>query len=158
MFGEFSADEVELLNAYSLLGRSTKQELQDYMRYLLGKQYKKELMISIFNNQLINSLLHSLLHMVEREDFDVDQMEKRALQFKEIYFAVFEQIHNKYAELVPGLDSCEMVKDFGISSVDNILQACYANNPSSIRFETIELCENFNKFARKKDARRIVAV
>ncbi len=100
----------------------------------------------------------SLLHISEREDFDKNQIEKRALQFKEIYFAIFEQIHSKYADLVDDLDSCEIVKDFGINSVDNILQACWANNRSAILFEVIELSESFNKFAKKKSARKIVAV
>ena len=158
MFGDLPSEEVELLNAYSLLGHSTKKELMDYLRYLLSKNYKQELKMSIFNNQLLHSLLHSLLHIAEREDFEINQIEKRAMQFKEIYFAVFEQIHSKYAELVDDLDGCEMVRDFGTNSVENILQACFSRNRSAILFEVVDLSENFNKLARKKDARKIVAV
>jgi hypothetical protein len=158
MSGEFSFDEVELLNAYFILGPSGKKEMSDYLRYLLIKQYKKELVVSIFNNQLLNSLLHRILHIVEREDFEIDQMEKRVLQFKEIYFGTFEQVHCKYAELIPDLDSYEIIKDFGKNSIENIMQSCSSGNRSLIRFEIIELGENFNKLARKKDARKIVAV
>lgn len=158
MFGELSREEVELLSAYAVLGHSAKKEMDDYLRYLLGKQYKKELMAAIFSNQLIHSLLHNLLHIAEREDFDVGQIEKRIHQFKEIYFGIFEHVYNKYAELITDLDSYEMIKDFGQSSVENILQACFSNNPNAIRFEIIELCENFNKLAKRKDARKIIAV
>ncbi|NLV22823.1 MAG: hypothetical protein GXY49_12735 [Syntrophomonadaceae bacterium] len=158
MFGDLSSDDVELLNAYGVLGHSAKKDMHDYLCYLLNKQYKKELMAAIFNNQLIHSLLHSLLHTAEREDFDIDQIEKRIRQFKEIYFGIFEHVYNKYAELITDLDSYEMVKDFGLNSVEHILRACFSGNHGVIRFEIIELCENFNKLARKKDARKIIAV
>ncbi len=158
MFGDLSGEEVELLNAYSLLGTSGKKELREYIRYLLSKHYKQELKMSIFNNQLLHSLLHSLLHIAEREDFEIIQIEKRVLQFKEIYFAIFEQIHSKYAELVDDLDGCEMVRDFGSNSVENILQACITSNRDAVLFEVVDLSENFYKLSRKKDARKIVAV
>jgi hypothetical protein len=158
MFGDFSSNEVELLNAYCVLGHTAQKEFHDYLRYLLCKQYKKEIMAAIFNNQLIHSLLHSLLHTVEREEFDINQIEKRVQQFREIYFGIFEQVHCKYAELITDLDSNEMVKDFGTNSIENIMRACHSGDCSMIRFEIVELCENFNKLAKKKDARKIVAV
>jgi len=158
MFGDLSSNEVELLNAYCVLGHTAQKELNDYLRYLLCKQYKRETMVAIFNNQLIQSLLHSLLHAVEREEFDIDQIEKRAQQFREIYFSIFEQVHCKYAELITDLDSNEIVKDFGTNSFENIMRACHSGNRSAVCFEIVELCESFNKLARKKDARKIVAV
>ena len=158
MLEDLSWDEVELLNAYHVLGHSGKKELNDYLRYLLIKQYKKELVVSIFNNKLMQSLLHRLLHTVEREDFDISQIEKRVLQFKEIYFGTFEQVHCKYTELISDLDSYEVIKDFGKNSFENIMHSCSSGNRNTIRFEIIELEENFNKLARKKDARKIVAV
>lgn len=158
MFAELSSQEIELLSVNAVLGPAAKKEMHDYLCYLLGKQYKKELMAAIFNNQLINSLLHNLLRIVEREDFEIAQVEKRIQQFKEIYFGIFENVYNKYAELINDLDSYEMVKDFGVNSVDNILCACNSDNSKAVRFEIIELYESFNKLARKKDARKIIAV
>jgi hypothetical protein len=158
MLGDLSLDEVELLNAYHVLGTSGKKEMRDYQRYLLIKQYKKELVVSIFNNNLLQSLLHKLLHMVEREDFDINMIEKRVLQFKEIYFGTFEQVHCKYTELIADLDSYEVIKDFGKNSFENIMRSCSSGNRNTIRYEIVELGENFSKLARKKDARQIVAV
>ena len=158
MFGDLSYNEVELLNTYSILGHTAQKELNDYLRYLLCKQYKKESLVAVFNNQLIHSLLHSILHIVERDEFDISQVEKRAEQIREIYFGIFEQIHYKYSEHIEELDSNEMVKDFGRNSFENIRRACCSGNRITIRLEVVDFYESFNKLARKKDARKIVAV
>lgn len=158
MFGEITANEIELLNAYYLLGPNAQKELKDYLRYQLCKQYKKEVMLAVFNNQLIHSLLHSLLHMVERDEFDINQVQKRLQQIRELYFGIFEHVHCKYSEHVEELDSNETVKDFGKTSFESIDLACRSGNHIAIRLEIVEFYEGYNKLARKKDARKIVAV
>ncbi len=158
MFGDITTNEIELLNAYNLLSTPAQSELRDYLRYQLCKQYRKEVMLAVFNNQLIHSLLHSLLHLVERDEFDINQVQKRVLQIKELYFGIFEQIHCKYSERIEELDSNEVVKDFGRDSFANIANACHSGNRIAIRLEIVELYEGYNKLARKKDARKIVAV
>lgn len=158
MFGDISVGEIEILNAFSNLTSTAQKELKDYLRYLLSKQYKKELMAAIFHNQLLNSLLQGLLHIVERDEFQIQQIEKRMGQIRELYFSIFEKIHIKYTELVDGLDSCELVKDFGHNSFDNIDRACKCGNHNLIRLEIIEFYEGYNKLGQKKDARKIVAV
>jgi len=158
MFGDITTNEIELLNAYYVLAPTGQKELKDYLRYQLCKQYKKEVMLAVFNNQLIHSLLHSLLHLVERDDFDIHQVQKRVQQIKELYFGIFEHVHSKYSEHVEELDSNETVKDFGRNGFDNITNACNTGNRISIRLEIVEFYEGYNKLARKKDARKIVAV
>jgi len=158
MFGDITANEIDLLNAYALLGAAGQRELDDYIRYLLCKQYKKEIMVAVFHNQLLHSLLHSLLYLVERDEFDIQQVEKRIKQINELYFGIFEQVHNKYSEHVTELDSNEMVKEFGKNGFENITRACNSGNRIVIRLEIIEFYEGYNKLARKKDARKIVAV
>lgn len=83
MVGEITADEIELLNAYQLIGPAGKKELKDYLRYLLIKQYKRDVMNAVFENKLLHNLFHSLLHIVERNDFDINQVEKRVKQIKQ---------------------------------------------------------------------------
>jgi hypothetical protein len=158
MFGDISTGEIELLNAFSNLNSSAQNELKDYLKYLLCKQYKKELMSAIFHNQLLNSLLQSLLHIVERDEFQIQQIEKRLSQIKELYFGIFEKTYIKYSELVDCLDSYELVKDFGNNSFNNIDRACKCSNHSLIRLEIVEFYEGYYKFAQKKDARKIMAV
>lgn len=158
MFGDITANEIELLNSYALLGSAGQRELNDYMRYLLCKQYKKELMTAVFHNQLLHSLLHSVLHLVERDEFDISQAEKRIKQISDLYFGIFEQVHNKFSEHIIELDSNEMVKEFGKDGFYNIHRACQSGNRSLIRLEIVEFYEGYNKLARKKDARKIVAV
>lgn len=158
MFGDITVNEIALLNAYALLGPAGQRELSDYMRYLLCKQYKKEIMVAVFHNQLLHSLIHSLLHLVERDEFDIHQVVKRVKQINELYFGIFEQVHNKYSEHIDELDSNEMVKEFGKNSFENIGRACETGNRILIRLEIVEFYEGYNKLARKKDARKIVAV
>jgi hypothetical protein len=158
MFGDITSADIELLNAVSNLNSSSQKELQDYLRYLLGKQYKKELMAAIFHNQLLHSLLQGLLHIVERDEFQILPIEKRINQIKELYFGIFEKIHIKYSELVDGLDSSELVKEFGMNSFENINRACKSGNNILIRLEIVEFYEGYYKLSQKKDARKIVAV
>ncbi|MDD3364180.1 MAG: hypothetical protein PHZ03_04310 [Syntrophomonas sp.] len=158
MFGDISTGDIELLNAFSNLTSSAQKDVKDYLRYLLCKQYKKELMTAIFHNQLLHSLMQSLLHIVERDEFQIQPIEKRLGQIKELYFGIFEKIHIKYSELVDGLDSSELVKEFGNNSFENINRACKTGNHILIRMEIVEFYEGYYKLARKKDARKIVAV
>jgi len=158
MYGDITSADIELLNAVSNLNYSSQKELKDYLRYLLCKQYKKELMATIFHNQLLHSLLQGLLHIVERDEFQIQPIEKRISQIKELYFGIFEKIHIKYSELVDGLDSSELVKEFGMNSFENINRACKSGNNILIRLEIVEFYEGYCKLAQKKDARKIVAV
>lgn len=158
MYGEIEAGDIELLNAVSNLAPVYRKEFKDYIQYLLTKQYKKELMVAIFHNQLLHSLLQSTLQLVEREEFSISQIEKRVRQMQELYFGIFEKIHIKYSELVDGLDSYEVVRDFGTLSFDNINRACRSGNRLLVRMEINEFLEGFYKHAQKKEARKIFAV
>ena len=158
MYGDIDASDIELLNAVSNLNTTYRREFRDYIHYLLTKQYKKELMVAIFHNQLLHSLLQSTLQLVEREDFQIIQIENRLKQMYELYFGIFERIHMKYSELVDGLDSSEIVRDFGRNSFDNINRACQSGNRMLIRLEIAEFYEGYYKFAQKKEARKIYAV
>jgi len=158
MIGDITTSDIELLNAFGSLASSAQRELKDYLRYQLCKQYKRELMASIFHNQLLGSLLQSLLYIVEREEFSIPQIEARMKQINELYFGIFEKVHCKYSELVDCLDSVELVKEFGHNAFQNIERACRIENRILIRMEIIEFYEGYYKLAQKKDARKIVAV
>ncbi len=158
MVGDITANEVELLNAYHLLTPVLRREHREYMRYLLCKQYKREVMAAVFNNKLLHNLFHSLLHIAEKEDINLEQVTKRIFQIKELYYAIFEQVHCKYSEHVEDLDSNEVVKEFGRNSFNNLDRAIRSKNQDLIRYEIINFYQEFNKLSKKKDARNIVAV
>lgn len=158
MFGDLTANELELLNAYQLLGNVGQKDLRDYMRYLLCKQYRREVMVAVFHNQLIHNLFHNIMHIIEKDDYDVSQLTRRLKQIKELYFGIFEQVHHKYSEQVEYLDSIEMVKEFGKNSFDNINSALLSNDRVLIRIEIIDFYEEYKKLSTNKDARKIVAV
>ncbi len=155
---DVTAHELELLNAICVLNPAGQRDLEDYLHYLLTKQYKREVKNMIFHNQLIQSMLHSLLHLVEREEFEVSQVQNRIRQVNELYYSLFEQVHNKYCELITDLDSNELVKEFGTTYFGNIKRACDSGNRNIIRMEIIDFYESFNRFAKMKDSRKIVAV
>lgn len=158
MFEGLTANDIELLNSYQLLGVNGKKELKDYMRYLLCKQYRRELMGAIFQNQLIHNLCHSVLHIIEKDDFDINHLGRRIAQIKELYYGIFGQIHNKYSEHVENLDSIELVKEFGKNSFGNIERALRTNEQILIRAEIIDFYEEFKILSMQKEARKIVAV
>lgn len=158
MLGEMSQNELELLNVYALLGPTGQRDLKDYLRYLLTKQYRRDVMSGVFNNKLIQNLLHSLLHIIEKDDFDIYQAKKRIIQIKELYYGVFEKIHTRYAELIEDLDSNEIVKEFGRSSFENLSRAFDSNDRKKIQYEIINFYQEYMKLSKKKDARQIVAV
>ena len=158
MYSDIDKSDIELLNAFSNLNIAAQKDFKDYVRYLLTKQYKRELMVAIFHNGLLHSLIQNLLHIVERDEFQISQIENRMQQVSELYFGIFEKVHCKYMALVDGLDSSELVKDFGRNSFDNINRACTSGNRLLIRMEISEFYEGYYKLAQKKDARKIVAV
>jgi len=158
VYSDIDKSDIELLNAFSNLNIAAQKDFKDYVRYLLTKQYKRELMVAIFHNGLLHSLIQNLLHIVERDEFQISQIENRMQQVSELYFGIFEKVHCKYMALVDGLDSSELVKDFGRNSFDNINRACTSGNRLLIRMEISEFYEGYYKLAQKKDARKIVAV
>lgn len=156
--GDITSNELELLNAYQILHASGQRELKDYLRYLLCKQYKREVMVAVFHNKLIHNLFHSLLHIAEKDELSVEQVEKRVQQIKELYYAIFEQVHHRYSEYVHDLDSNEVVKEFARNSFENVERALTIGDEALIRMEIIDFFQEYNKLSRKKDAMKIVAV
>lgn len=155
---DFSLREVEMLKVFQALGPAGQKECLEYIKYLLCKQYKKELMLAIFNNNLIHNLLRGLLYTVEKDEFDLPQAQKRVMQIKELYYAIFEDIHTKYSELVEDLDTNEIVREFGKNSFKNMENAFISGDTSKIRYEIIDFFQQYEKFAKKKDIKHVIAV
>ncbi len=158
MFSDITAQEVEILNMLDIMTLTGVREVKEYMRYILTKQYRREVMAAVFHNKLLSNLFHSLLFLVERDDFDVAQVQKRVQQIKQIYYAIFDQVHNKYSKVVEDLDSNEVVREFGRISFENLERAFKQGQLSLIRMEVINFYQEYNKLGKKMDARQIVAV
>jgi len=158
VFSDITAQEVEILNMLDIMTPTGVREVKEYMRYILTKQYRREVMAAVFHNKLLSNLFHSLLFLVERDDFDVAQVQKRVQQIKQIYYAIFDQVHNKYSKVVEDLDSNEVVREFGRISFENLERAFKQGQLSLIRMEVINFYQEYNKLGKKSDARQIVAV
>jgi hypothetical protein len=158
VFEGLTANDIELLNCYQLLAVHGKKELHDYVRYLLCKQYRRELMAAIFQNQLIHNLCHSVLHIIDKDEFDFNHLSRRIRQIKELYYGIYEQVYSKYSEHIENLDPIEIVREFGKNSFDNIERALQTKEHVLIRGEIIEFYEEFKTLGKQKEARKIVAV
>ncbi len=158
MLGEITADEVEILNSYQLLKPVGQREFKDYLRYLLCKQYKREVIAAVFHNNVLHNLFHSLLYIVEKDDFDIEQVKKRVQQIKELYYGIFEQVHCRYSEIIEDLDSNELVKEFARNSFCNLERTLQSQNRDMIRWEVVDFYQQYNKLSQKKDTKKIIAV
>ncbi len=158
MLGDITINEINLLNQYEVLNANFQKELNDYMRYLLTKQYRREVMAAIFHNKIIINLLHGLLYLMEKDDFDIAIVKKRVGQMKELYYGIFEQVHLRYSELIEDLDSNELVREFGKNSFETLNQVLEQGDTKMIRFEIINFNHEYNQLSKKKDARQIIAV
>ncbi|HCF49054.1 MAG TPA: hypothetical protein DER60_02145 [Syntrophomonas sp.] len=158
LYTDICLNDIEILNNYKKLTPAAQRELLEYMRYLLCKQYKRDVMVAVFHNKLINNLLHSLLRLIERDEIDLSQVTRRVMQIKELYYGLFEKVHNNYAELIEDLDSNEAVKEFGRNGFSNLEQAIRSSQINRIKMEVIEFYQGFESLARHREARKIVAV
>jgi len=158
VFGDVSERELELLNGYTLLRESAQGDLQDYLHYLLSKQYQREVMVAVFHNRFLNNLIDDLVKMINLDGLEVGQIRKRILQIRELYFGVLEQVHRRYYEVVENLYTNEVAKDFGRCSFENLERALETQDIRLISAEVIDFYEQYNSLSKKKDARRLVAI
>lgn len=158
LYTEFGLKDIEFLTHYKKLAPAAQRELLEYMRYLLCKQYKREVIVAVFHNKLLNNLLNSLIGLIQGDDINISHITRRVIQIKELYYALFEKVHNNYAELIEDLDSNEAVKEFGRNGFANLEQAISSKHISRIKMEIIEFYQGFQSLARHHRGRKIVAV
>lgn len=158
MFADICFTDIELLTNYQSLTPAAQRELLDYLRYLLCKQYKRDVMVAVFHNKLLSNLLHSLIHIIEREELNIQQITRRVMQIKELYYDAFEKVHSKYAELIEDLDSSETVIEFGRNGFANLEQALRSQNPGRIKMEILDFYQGFDSLSRHRGMCKIVAV
>lgn len=158
MVGDITLQEIEILNAFEMLSLNGQRDLKDYMRYLLCKQYKRDVMVTVFHNKLLHNLFHGLLHLAEREEIDREQLGKRINQIKELYYGLFEKVHVEYTQHVDELDTNDVVASFASNGFANLERVLNGGNTEMIRYEIINFFQEYSKLAQRKDARSIVAV
>jgi len=158
LVGDITLQEIEILNAFEMLSLNGQRDLKDYMRYLLCKQYKRDVMVTVFHNKLLHNLFHGLLHLAEREEIDREQLGKRINQIKELYYGLFEKVHVEYTQHVDELDTNDVVASFASNGFANLERVLNGGNTEMIRYEIINFFQEYSKLAQRKDARSIVAV
>jgi len=158
MFLEISAQEITLLSKFNLLHPQAKQEIQEYVNYVLFRQYQRELYNAVLASAAINNGLNQIMRMCEREETDTEEILTKLKQVKFYFYQTYEGVKTKYEGVLAAIHAEDSLLDLGRLGFENILEAIYSNNKEQVRRETEEFLGMFRKLANPGDKRRIAAV
>jgi len=159
MYPDVTVQEVELLNRFNLLSAEGKKELNDYLRYLLLKQYRAELYSQVLGNPLLHNGLMQAVRMCESENVELEEIVHKIRQVKQIYYQLLEKVFLKYAEAVDELYLYDSLRDWGRIGFEQVADAANKDCKEDILRELEEMLHNYRKLAvNRGDRRRIVAV
>lgn len=158
MFPDLSDQEIHLLNNFNLLTQDNQKEYNDYLRYILLKQYRAEMHSQVLANPLLCNGLKQALRLCEREETGIEEIMQKVRQTKYIYHQLVEKVYCKYAEALDDFPLNDLVLDWGRMGFENVAEAASNDQKDLIRRELEEMIHGYNKMAKKQDRRRIVAV
>ena len=158
MFLEMTNQEIALLSKYNLLHPQTRQEVQEYMSYILFRQYQRELYNALLTNSAIGNGLTQIIRLCEREETDAQELVSRLNQVKFYFYHTYEKVKTKYEGVLAAVQAEDSLLDLGRLGFENILQAIYSNDRQRIRREVEEFVGMFRKLVHRRDKRRIAAV
>jgi hypothetical protein len=151
----FSREELDLLEAYTVLGSTERAGLVEYLSFLLGRQYRRDALAAITGNQMLIQLLLNIRQFVERDEFDLAAAGQRINRLRTLYFELFASVHLKYSAVIPELDSYEIVRDFGLTGFDYMEQACRLGNKPVLRAEIEDFYRGFQALAQKNNKYKV---
>lgn len=150
--------DIALLNQFHLLQPEGRQDVQEYLRYTLFKQYRRELYTTILGYQPLYNGLLQIAHMCEREDTGTEEIFHRAKQVKFLFYQRYEKVRAKYASVLIDLHIEDSLRDFARMEFESIFEAIHTNRKDLIKREIEEFLEIFTKLSFRQARRRIVAV
>lgn len=158
MFLGLNSQEIQLLNRFNLLAPENKREVNDYLCYLIMKQYRAELNSQVLGNPLIYNGLLQAIRMCERDDLGIDEILQKIRQIKFLYYQLLEKIYCKYADILEGFYTDELLKDWGRLGFESVFEAAQKQSKESICTELEEMVQGYNRLAKKEGKRKFVAV
>ena len=94
MLFKLTAQEITVVNHFNLLQPQAREEVLDYLHYTLFKQYQQELYSAVLGNPLIYNGLLQLLHMCEREETSIEEINRKCKILKFMFFDNYERVHS----------------------------------------------------------------
>ena len=158
MLFKLTAQEITVVNHFNLPQPQAREEVLDYLHYTLFKQYQQELYSAVLGNPLIYNGLLQLLHMCEREETSIEEINRKCKILKFMFFDNYERVHLKYVDLLSEIHAESTLFDLGRLGFEHLHRAILSNRKDLIEFEIREFLQFFKKFANQKDRGRILAV
>lgn len=158
MLPDLTRQEIQLLNRFSMLTPEGRRELNNYMRFILLKQYRSDLFSQVLGNPLLFNGLQQAIRLCEREDVEVEEVVQKIRQLKFLYYQLLEKSYCKYSEILGEMLLEDSLKDWGKVCFENILDAAHTGRRELMRQELEEMVQSYNRLARREDRKKIVAV
>ncbi|MGE5398532.1 MAG: hypothetical protein ACM3MK_13490 [Chitinophagales bacterium] len=158
MIPNMTSQEIQLISRFSQLTPEGKREIDDYLRFVLLKQYKKELCSQVLNNSLLHNGFLQAVWMCEREDTSIEDIVAKVRQLKFVFYQSLERTYCRYSEVLGELMVEDILRDWGSIGFDSVLEAANTGNKELMKQELENMLQDYGRLAKKEDKRKIVAV
>lgn len=155
---EMNTNEMQLLNRFNMLNRENQREMEDYLRYLLFKQYKAELNQQVFGNPILLSLLTQAERMCERDETVLEEVQAKVEQAQYVFCQILERVSAKYEEIINEPGSDQYVRDWGRLGFQGVAEALEMGCRDRLKNQIEEMLHGYHRLAKKEDRILTVAV
>jgi len=155
---ELNAGELALLNRYAILNNHKQSELESYLDYLLYGQYREETVRHVLGNPFLLSGLSQVHQICQREDICWEEIGAKVRQLKYMYHQLLEQIDAKYQEFSSCQGGDTIVRDFGRYNFASLIEAVSEQQAKDVLSQLEDMIGLLQKYRKKNDVCRIVAV
>ncbi|MGE5380729.1 MAG: hypothetical protein ACM3NT_06630 [Methylocystaceae bacterium] len=155
---ELNAGELAVLNRYAILNPQKQTEVLSYLDYLLFGQYREETVRHVLGNPFLLSGLSQVYQICQREDIGWDEVSAKVRQLKYMYYQLLEQVDNKYQELLSCQGGDTVVRDFGCYNFTALLEAVTEQKAADVLSQLEDMISLLQKYRKKSELCRIVAV
>lgn len=141
----FTSEEIRFLSQLSVLSPQARREVKSYLEFLVAMQCRYELRSRLLCNSWLYGSLLGLFNLPESSENYCQEVKERVRRLKQMCFAVYEQIAEKYEELLGEIKGYEDVVDSLLLGLRQIEDAARAENVARTRKEIVEMMETYKK-------------
>lgn len=147
MLATLSRSEIRLLNQIAVLDPGSRRELQEYLEFLVARQCRREFRSQIFySSWLFNNLL-ALHNLNENSEGYCPEVLERVRRLKSLCQGVFEQLMEKYSELLGEVKGYEGIAESVLISLKQIEEAARRGDARRTGREIRDMLESCRHFA-----------
>lgn len=147
VFATLNRSEIRLLNQFAVLSPESRQELQEYVEFIVARQCRSEFKSQLlYSNWMFNNLM-ALSNLNENCENYCSEVLERVGRMKNLCQGVFERVMEKYEELLGEIKGYEGVVESVIISLRQIQEAAIEKNPKRTRREILDMLESYKTLA-----------